>query len=69
MHQHAQDTSGLFNRPRPHHPEEATRSWWLDITTRDAFNEAVIRESLRMARSRTATQVKWITIGWPGSTA
>ena len=47
----------------PLHREEATRSWWLD-TPREAFAEAVEREQRRMARSKTAKQVRGVTIGW-----
>ena len=49
---------------QPLHREEATRSWWLSVETREAFKEAVEREQQRMARSKTATQVRGVTIGW-----
>lgn len=48
---------------QPLHREEATRSWWLD-TPREAFAEAAEREQRRMARSKTAKQVRGVTIGW-----
>lgn len=60
------DNDHLFHPPTgssPLHREEATRSWWLD-TPREAFAEAVEREQRRMARSKTATQVRGVTIGW-----
>ena len=49
---------------QPLHRDEATRSWWMDETTREGFREAAEREQQRMARSKTATQVRGVTIGW-----
>jgi hypothetical protein len=61
--QNAQDNTALFSSGRPLHREEATKSWWLDVQTRDEFNAAVVRESLRMARSREAKHVNGVTVG------
>lgn len=49
---------------QPLHRDEATRSWWMDETTREGFREAAEREQRRMARSKTAKQVRGVTIGW-----
>lgn len=54
------DTTGS----QPIHREEATRSWWMDETTREGFREAAEREQQRMARSRGAKQAGGYTIGW-----
>ena len=42
-------------RPPARHPDEATRSWWLDVGTRAEFSAAVEREQARILRSKLAT--------------
>lgn len=61
------DNNALFHQPSgssPRYREEATRSWWMEADTREAFTEAAEREQRRMARSRGAVMAKGITIGW-----
>lgn len=50
------DTHHLFIS-QPKYRDEASRSWWLEETSRDAFQAAAIRERLRMSRSREAKGV------------
>ena len=50
------DNNALFP-DRPLHQPEANRSWWLDASSRDDFQQAAIRERLRMSRSREAKHV------------
>lgn len=55
------DNTALFHPPSgssPRYREEASRSWWCDETTREAFAEAAEREQRRMARSRGAVMVQ-----------
>ena len=57
MNQHdANDNSAIFDRS-PRFREEASRSWWLESSSREAFQQAAIRERLRMSRSREAKHV------------
>lgn len=50
---------------RPRFVEEATRSWWLDEMTREAFMRAAEREaSTRMSRSREAHRHQPITVDY-----
>lgn len=64
------DNDHLFRSSRqpsgsaPRHREEATRSWWCDAETREAFTEAAEREQRRMARSHGAKLVKGVLLGW-----
>lgn len=52
------DNNAFFpDNARPVHQPEATRSWWLDAASRSDFQEAAIRERLRMSRSREAKSV------------
>lgn len=53
----AQDNNALFDHSAPKTREEATRSWWMEQPTRDAFQAAAVRERLRMSRSREAIRV------------
>ena len=46
---------------RPVH--EATRSWWIDAQTREAFTAAAKRESERMSRSPQASTVAPMVVG------
>lgn len=39
------------------------RSWWLDPSTREAFNEAAKAEALRMAGSTMSRTIHPITVG------
>ena len=41
----------------PQRKPEATRSWWMDADTREAFQAAAEREQRRMARSVGAAMV------------
>ena len=50
------DTHHLFTS-QPKYRDEASRSWWLEETSREDFQQAAIRERLRMSRSREAKQV------------
>lgn len=50
------DTHHLFTS-QPKYRDEASRSWWLEASSREAFQQAAIRERLRMSRSREAKQV------------
>jgi dTDP-glucose pyrophosphorylase len=54
---------------RKRHIEEATRSWWLDAGTREAFTAAADREQSRILRSRigTLTLGSNIIVGWNSS--
>ena len=57
MSQHdANDNSALFQR-QPKYRDEASRSWWLETDSREAFQQAAIRERLRMSRSKEAKGV------------
>ena len=67
MSQNATDNNALFHQPTgssPRYREEASRSWWMEADTREAFTEAAERERIRMIRSRGAKQVAGYTIGW-----
>lgn len=52
----ANDNSAIFDRS-PKFRDEASRSWWLEASSREAFQQAAIRERLRMSRSREAKGV------------
>lgn len=41
----------------PQRKPEATRSWWMDVESREAFQQAAEREQRRMARSVGAAMV------------
>ena len=41
----------------PQRKPEATRSWWMEADTREAFQQAAEREQRRMARSVGAAMV------------
>lgn len=59
--QNPTDNNHLFHQPSgssPRYREEASRSWWCDETTREAFAAAAEREHRRMARSRGAVMVQ-----------
>ena len=61
------DNNHIFQQPSgssPRYREEATRSWWMDVESRQAFTEAAERERVRMARSAGAKLVRGLTIGW-----
>ena len=54
----------------PRHPDEATRSWWLDPGTREEFAAAAEREQARIFRSKagaTMTLGSNIIVGWNSS--
>ena len=42
----------------PQRKPEATRSWWMEAETREAFQQAAEREQRRMARSIGAAMVQ-----------
>lgn len=63
MQQNNLNNSALFPTNRTRHREEATQSWRLDQPSRDAFNEAVVRETMRMAGGPGSSH-KGITVGW-----
>ena len=50
------DTHHLFTS-QPKYRDEASRSWWLETESREAFQQAAIRERLRMSRSKEAKGV------------
>ena len=61
------DTTALFQPSGsfPRYREEASRSWWMEADTREAFAEAAEREHRRMARSRGAKLAAGgLTVGW-----
>ena len=43
--------------------EQAPRSWWLDVETREGFTEAAERELTRMQRSKAYTQGGSMVVG------
>lgn len=47
----------------PIHRDEATRSWWMDADTREAFHTAAERERERMERGPGARWARGITVG------
>ena len=51
------NNTALFQTGRQRTPE-ASRSWWMDAETRDAFTQAAEREQRRMARSIGAAMVQ-----------
>ena len=53
----AADNNALFDYSAPRHNPEASRSWWMEQPTREAFQAAAIRERLRMSRSRESRHV------------
>lgn len=50
------DNSAFFLHSRRNRPE-ATRSWWMEEASREAFQAAAIRERLRMSNSPEARHV------------
>ena len=67
MSQNSTDNTALFQQPSgssPRYREEASRSWWMEADTREAFQAAAEREQRRMARSRGAALARGITVGW-----
>jgi len=56
-------------RPPARHPDEATRSWWLDPGTREEFAAAADRERGRILRSKVATMTlaSNVIVGWNAS--
>ena len=59
MSRHSTDNTALFQPSgySPRYREEASRSWWMEAETREAFAEAAEWEQRRMARSRGAVMV------------
>lgn len=65
----AQDNDHMFaGTDQPQHDEEASRSWWVDLETREAFYAAQEREDARMRRSRTAAGLGSMIMGHTGRT-
>ena len=67
MSANSTDNNALFHAPSgssPRYREEASRSWWMEADTREAFTEAAERERVRMIRSRCAKHVHGYTVGW-----
>jgi hypothetical protein len=59
------NNSLFVGRSAPRFLEEATRSWWLDAQTREAFADAAEREQRRMQRSAMGRKIGMgITVGW-----
>ena len=63
MNQQPTNNHALFQTGRQRTPE-ASRSWWMEADTREAFQAAAEREQRRMARSRGAALARGITVGW-----
>ena len=67
MNQHTPTDNNHIFQPSgssPRYREEASRSWWMEAETREAFTEAAEREQRRMARSAGAKMVKGVLLGW-----
>lgn len=61
----AADTNDAFftDNSAPLHRDEATRSWWVDLSRED-FSNTARSELVRMQRSKAAKQAIGCTVGW-----
>lgn len=63
----SQSNAHLFTGTnQPKHGEEASRSWWMESDSREAFQAAVEREEARMRRSKASLFVGSMIVGHVG---